>query len=144
MQTGGPTPEEAADYSEEFDKFPFRKDFGITSSAGGSYKDVSFKLEYKGITLQIIINTVTTSGPESRAIAREHRQRAKMVLNVPDHALIIDVDKLRPNETVDLEAWRGFLRSRMAYMKWLIDTEVLTKDGFNQKMLDHFNKSLKH
>jgi hypothetical protein len=95
------------------------------------------------VPVQIVINTVTTSTSDDSPTRRENRQRAKMVLNIPEHALIIDVDKLKPNETIDFKAWHGFLESRMRYVKWLIDTEILTRDGFNHKLLDRFNKAMK-
>jgi len=142
-QTGGPTPNKRQKYSEEFDRFRFKDEFGIESNAGGSFKDVSYVFTYKGVSMQIVINTVTISPSDGAPTRRENRQRAKMVLNIPEHALIIDVDKLKPNEAIDFRAWHGFLESRLGYVKWLIDAEILTKDGFNHKMLDRFNKTMR-
>jgi hypothetical protein len=66
-----------------------------------------------------------------------------MVLNAPAHTLIIDVDKLQPNETIDWRAWDGFLESRMRYVKWLIDKRIMTDRNFDHRLLDHFNKKMK-
>jgi hypothetical protein len=76
-QTGGPTPNPAQGYSEEFDEFRDKKKFGITSNAGGSFKDASYLFEYNGVKFRIVINTVTTSGPNAIPVPRENRQRAK-------------------------------------------------------------------
>lgn len=143
VQTGGPTPEEAADYSEDFGEFRDKKKFGISSNAGGSFKDVSYLFEYNGVKFEVVINTVTTAGPKGAPISREDRQRAKMVLNALTHTLIIDVNKLRPNETIDWRAWGGFLESRLRYVKWLIDEKIMTKNDFNHRLLERFSEKMR-
>jgi hypothetical protein len=143
VQTGGPTPNAAKDYSEEFDQFRDKEKFGITSNAGGSFKDVSYLFEYNGVKFKVVINTVTTTGANVVPTSREDRQRAKMVLNARTHTLIIDVDKLQPNETIDWRAWDGFLESRLRYVKWLIDKKIVTSKNFDHRLLDKFNKRMR-
>ena len=61
-------------------------------------------------------------------------------MNVKDHALIIEVPKPGPGETVDLQAWDRFVEGRLWFVKGLIDKKVITADGFNQKLLDFFGR----
>lgn len=142
MQTGGPRPNDTGRYSEDFDRFRYKKDFGITSNAGGSFKDLSYLIVYKGVTFQLIINSVTTSGADPAPIPRENRQRAKMVLNAEHNTLIIDVDKPRVGETVDLNAWNAFLESHLHYIKRRIDRtdkKRIEPKTDNYRFLDRFD-----
>jgi hypothetical protein len=138
-QTGGPTPDPNKTFSEDFDPFRYKEAYGITSNAAGSFKDVSYQIEYKGVRVQLVINSVNVSGPDSAATPRENRQRAKMVLNARDHTLIVEVDKLRPNETIDLNEWERFVELRLRYVKKLIDKGVLTNKR-NHRIIDQFKQ----
>lgn len=136
-QTGGPRPDESKKYSEEFDPFRHKEEYGITSNAGGSFEDITYLIEYKGVKVKFVINTVTL-GSDGEPIPRENRQRAKMMLNIVDHAFIVELDKQKPNEALDEKAWKGYLESRMRYIKRMIDRDLITSEGPTQKLLDFF------
>jgi len=137
-QIGGPVEKPDIKYGEEFDAFRDKKGFGLKSNAAASYEDVTYVVDYGDVRMKVIINTATVE--DGKPIAREDRQRAKLVMNVKDHALIIEVPKPGPGETVDLQAWDRFVEGRLWFVKGLIDNKVITADGFNQKLLDFFGR----
>lgn len=124
-QIGGPKPYPTGGrLKENFESFPYKKEFDIKSNYGGSFEDVSYLITYSGVKVKFVVNTVTIGG-DGRPIPRENRQRAKVVLNSRDDTVIIEVDKPKPNERIDGEAWKGFLESQMDYIKYLIDNKII-------------------
>ncbi len=142
-QIGGPRPDPAARKEEHFERFPYKQEFGIKSNYGGSFEDVTFLISYNGMIVKLVINTVSL-GKDGLPVSRENRQRAKVVLNSENNTFIIDVDKPKPTERVDFDAWKGFLESRMGYIKYLIDNKIIeprSEDNPNPdvtKILDFF------
>jgi hypothetical protein len=61
-----------------------------------------------------------------------------MVLNIKEHAFIVEVDKPGPGEMINPKAWQEYVETRMRYIKRLIDDGLITKGGPNQKLLDFF------
>jgi peptidoglycan hydrolase-like protein with peptidoglycan-binding domain len=47
-QIGGPTPDEGKQYKEFFGQFIYKKQFGITSNASGSFEDVTYVIKHRG------------------------------------------------------------------------------------------------
>jgi hypothetical protein len=96
------------------------------------------------VTVKLVINTVTT-GDDRMPVPRESRQRAKVLLNSQDDTFIVEVDKPKPGERIDSDAWKGFLEPRMGYIKYLIDNKIVTprddndSERMTQKILDFFH-----